>query len=257
MNRATIAIAAAAAIGACSHAAPATTAPTYFTVHEDTLAAEHAGEFEAARRDWVATLHAANATDQRGTFFEIVGVGFWTMRPFTRFADLDDRAAQRKRALAAVPADALARYDARSDAALAPPHASEIWERDDGVGYTPAGAPTDPRDAAVARVVIEEVLPDSASDKAYEDSWQAIAAALAHARYPLARVAFHPMYGADREITFWLARSRAELDAAPAVEDVVANELGAERAEALRAKLAAVVKSAETHLVIRRDDLTR
>jgi hypothetical protein len=244
----------AVALAGCAHAAP--TAPTYFTVHEDTLAPEHAAEFEAARRDWVATLRAAHATDQRGTFFEVVGVGFWTLRPLARFADLDDRAAQRTRALAAVPPDALARYDARSDAALAYPHASEIWARDDDVGYAPAGAPTDPRDAPVARVVIEHVLPDSTSDKAYAETWQAIAGALAHARYPLARVCFHPMYGADREITFWLARSKAALDAAPAIADVVAHELGAERAEALRAKLAAVVTSTETHLVLVRDDLS-
>src|SRR5258708_7233674 len=53
---------------------PRRSEPRYRTVHIDTLAPGRAAEFEAARRDWVAVLHAAHATDHRGTYYEVDGV---------------------------------------------------------------------------------------------------------------------------------------------------------------------------------------
>jgi hypothetical protein len=140
-------------------AAPA--APHYRTVHIDTLAPDKAAQFEGARRAWVAELHSHGASDQRGRFFEVVGVGFLTIRPFSKFADLDARGASRKAALANVPADALARYDKLSDESLAFPHASEVWEPDTDFAF----GSLDETTAGAIEMIVEDVRPDTASER--------------------------------------------------------------------------------------------
>jgi serine/threonine protein kinase len=229
--------------------------PAYLTVHIDTLAPEHRAEFEAARREWVAVLHRAHATDQRGTFYEVADVGFVTMRPFATFADLDARAADRKRALAAVPAEALQRYDARSDAALGFPHYSEIWQRDDDLGYAPRAGALDEQAANAIEMIVEDVKADSASEREYDATWREIRAALEAAQYPLTRITYETVYGSGRVVTLWLAPSSAALTAT-SVEAALCAQLGDVRAAALLARRDAIVLHREQHRVSRRDDLS-
>jgi hypothetical protein len=231
-------------------AAPA--APHYRTVHIDTLAPDKAAQFEGARRAWVAELHSHGASDQRGRFFEVVGVGFLTIRPFSKFADLDARGASRKAALANVPADALARYDKLSDESLAFPHASEVWEPDTDFAF----GSLDETTAGAIEMIVEDVRPDTASEAAYLAAWNETKRALVDAHYPLSRVTFRPVYGSGRLVTMWLAKSRAELEAAPRPLDVVAKLRGDDRAKELAAALDGTVLRREVHAVIPRPDLS-
>lgn len=252
------AVASGAAFVACTPPAVAPTNPprmNRFTVHIDTLAPEKAAQFETARRDWVAVLRAHRATDLRGRFYEVRGVGFMTFRPLGSFGELDRRGSERKQALAAVPADKLAAYDRDSDSALAFPHASEIWEIDDDLAYAPPIGALDLATAGHIRMIVEETKPDTASEQAYQNAWNAAKQALVDARYPLTRVTLRSVFGAGRIVTCWLARSADELAAAPAVEAVIAQRLGEPRASELAAAREATVLRSEVRDVIPRPDL--
>ena len=245
-------------IASCTRAtAPLPTTPraAYVTVHVDTLAPEHRAEFEAARREWVALLRGAHATDLRGTFYEVADVGFMTMRPLAKFADLDARGAERKRAVAAVPAEAMQRYDTRSDAVLAFPHHSEIWERDDDLAYAPPAGALDERTAGAIEMIVEDIKADSASESEYEATWREIRAALEAAHYPLTRITYETVFGSGRVVTLWLAPSPAAL-ATTSVEAALRTQLGDEKSAALLERYNAVVLHREQHQVIRRDDLS-
>jgi hypothetical protein len=240
-------------VAACTHAAPIR--PSYVTVHVDTLTPDRFAEFEDARREWVGVLRAAGATDQRGTFFEVAGIGFVTMRPFARFGELDPRGAERTRALAHVSADALERYTDRSDAALAFPHRSEIWQRDDDLGYAPAHGALDERTAGAIELVIEDVKADAASEREYDAVWTAMRDALARASFPLTRVTYGSVYGSGRVVTLWLASSAGVL-ASASLERALRDALGEQQAAALLARRDAVVLRVERHAARRRDDLS-
>lgn len=206
-------------LAACAapHAPPTTPAKRY-TVHIDTLQPDKATQFEEARRAWVATLREHHATDQRGRFYEVKGVGFVTLRPLGTFAELDGRAAARKSALGGVPPESLKRYDEQSDAVLAFPHTSEVWEIDDDLGYAPAANALDLATAGRIAMVVEEVRPDSASEAAYQRAWDARRRELIAAKYPLTRVTLRSVFGSGRLVTMWLAHSEAELAATPLPE---------------------------------------
>jgi hypothetical protein len=224
-------------------------------VHIDTLPAAKRAEFEAARREWVGVLHAAHASDQRGTFFEVPDIGFVTLRPFGTFTDLDARGPARKRALVNVPAEALDRYDARSDAVLAFPHHSEIWQRDPDLGYVPAEGALDEQTAGAIEMIIEDVKADTAAEREYDATWREIAAALAAAHYPLTRITFETVYGSGHVVTWWLAPSASAL-AAASLEATLRAQLGPAKAKTLLARRAAVVLRSEHHAMLRRDELS-
>ena len=257
MRLAALAVAAVGVV-ACAPTAVAPTIParaSRFTVHIDTLAPDKAAQFEAARRDWVGVLRAHRATDLRGRFYEVKGIGFLTLRPFANFADLDRRGPERKQALAAVPPDKLAAYDRDSDSALAYPHASEIWELDEDLAYAPEIGALDLTTAGYMRMIVEEMKPDTASEAAYQAAWTATRQALVAAKYPLTRVTLRSVYGAGRTITCWLARSPDELAAAPAVGTVVVDKLGEAKAAEIDAAMRETVIHADVREVIPRPDL--
>jgi hypothetical protein len=242
--------------GVTSAPAAASTAPRYRTVHIDTLSPERAAQFVDARHAWLAAVTKAGGVDRRGSYLQVDGDRFFSMRPLARFAELDARGAEYERDLAPVPKSAGEAYDTASDTALVFPHASEIWRVDDDLAYVPPAGPLDETTACCGRLIVEEARPDPASQERYEKAWAETKAGLAAAKYPLARVTYRSAFGAGRLVTFWFARSNEELAAAPTVEAAIARALGSEKADALKRATEASVVRREEHAVTRRADLS-
>jgi hypothetical protein len=238
-------------------ASVADAAPEYRSVHIDTVAPGMFAQFEDARREWLGELRRAHATDGRGVFLQIGEGRFYTVRSFARFADFDTRGEAIERSLAAVPKAAGEKYDRLADTALVFPHTSEIWQVEPDLSYAPAGRALTERTAACGRLVLEDVMPDPASEKRYADATTEIDRALAEARYPLTRETFRTALGAGHLVTLWLAGSREELDSAPTVEAAVASVRSASRAAELAAACDASVVHRTTDAMVVRHDLTQ
>jgi hypothetical protein len=239
-----------------SAATASSDAPRYRTVHIDTVAPEKLAQFADARRAWLDEVRRAGAKDPRGVFLQVGADRFYTLRPFARFAELDTRREEATAALARVPKAAEGTYDRLSDESLVFPHASEIWRVDGDFGYAPPAGPRDETTAACGRLVLEDTRPDPASEEAYAHAWDEVKRALTEARYPLTRVTFHSTYGTGRLVTFWLARSKDELEAAPSVVAAVAAVRGRPKAEELMRAMDRAVVHREVHDVTRRGDLS-
>lgn len=239
-------------------AAPTRAAPlsaNYRSVHIDSIAPDKMEQFEGARREWLGELHRAHASDGRGVFLQVGANRFYTMRSFAQFSDFDTRGEVINRSLAAVPKGAAERYD-RGDTALIFPHASEIWELDPNLGYTPAKGALTEWTATCGWMVFEDVQPDPPSSDRYWSATGEINSALAEGHYPLTRLSFRTVYGSGRVVTLWLAPSRAELESTETVESAVARVRGAARAAELKAACDASVVQRDTQPLIVRKDLT-
>lgn len=220
-------------LAACASAAPLPQRPAppaapsldLRAVHIDTIAPDKVHAFEAARRDWLTVLQARGATDERGYFIQADNV-FFTLHRASSYAQLDDLRAKRRAALSVVPKEALAIYDAKSDACLVPPHSSEIWAHDAEDDYAAPGVGTDERSAGAVRVDIEELDPTPKS-QGYDDAWKDIKRALTNAKYPVSRVAFSSVYGSGKVVSLWFVAKGGDLDAAPTIDAAVRASLGA------------------------------
>lgn len=230
--------------------------PRWRTVHVDHVDPAKLKNFEDARRTWLEALRASGKTDERGFFLQVGGDTFYTLHPFDSFTDLDRLRGARKEAAIKMPEASRAAYDRDSDGALLPPHKTEIWSRNDDLGYPSPGTPLDERGFAVGRMVVLELRPGPVhGDVEYGETWKAVRAALAKARYPLPRVAFESAYGTGKLVTLWLARGRDELAAAPRIKDAVAGVLGEADAAALLRRLDGCAVAMEELEVVRRADL--
>jgi hypothetical protein len=258
-------LASATAATACTATATTTTPsstssapePQYRAVHIDTIQPGKFAQFEAARREWVAELLRDRATDGRGLFVQVGDSRFFTIRTFSRFGDFDTRGAAIERSLSAVPKAAAERYDELSDTALAFPHTSEVWSLEPELSYALEGGALTERAGTCGRVEVEDVQADIDSEKRYEDAVKEINGSLRAARYPLTRLTFATRFGAGHVYTFWLARSPAELAAAPDVLTAVATVNGVARASELAASQKASVVHAESWPIVVRHDLTQ
>jgi hypothetical protein len=244
-------------VSAADPTSPSTTQPAeYRSVHVDNIGPGLLSQFEGGRRDWLAELRRANATDGRGVFLQVGPSTFYTVRSFAKFGDFDTRGDAIERSLAAVPKAAQERYDALSDTSLVFPHTGEVWGVEADLSYAPPGGGLTERTAACGRLVLEDLRPDPPSEKRYEDATVEMNRALAEARYPLTRATFRTVFGAGRLVTMWLAGSREELEGAADVETAVAVR-GKERAAELSAACDASIVHRETLPLVVRHDLTQ
>ncbi len=208
-----------------------------------------------ARRLWLDVLSRHDTTDGRGLFVQTGDSGFLSIRPMRSLGDVDRQASLVDGALARIDPLDLRKYDEASDALLVPPHRSEIWRFDAGLSYGTDDPVASLASAAWGKMTVEEIDPTPAGN-AYEEAWKEIRAALVTQRYPLVRVAYWSRYGTGNLVTFWLAQSQASfLETVPA-EAAVAAALGSERAEALVARIRAVVLASDSIDVIPRLDLS-
>jgi hypothetical protein len=207
-------------------------------VHIDHVDAAKVTQFETARKDWVAWITEHHVPDPwGGTFLQVGGTTFLTVRSFTMWAELDAKSA------AKLDAKAQAAYNDRSDAALVPPHHSEIWVRDPDLDLGAKEV------AGYGRITYDEVKLD-ADGKA----WSEIKAELVAAKYPIARIGFFSQFGSGRHVSLWLAPTKAAYTAAPTIDQVLEQRLGKDRAAALLAKWRGEsVQHDEQELVVRAD----
>jgi hypothetical protein len=190
---------------------------------------------------------------ERGWFIEAGSDTFYTLHAFDDFTALDRLREARKVAPSKL-VEARTAYDRDSDGALLPPHRSEIWVREVELDYRPSTGGLDEKRFGAGRMIIEEVHPGPGGE-AYGAAWKELVAALGRAQYPLTFVSFSSSYGSGEQIGLWLAKTKADLDASPSVQDAAAGVLGKENADALFQRLAKCVVAHEEVSIVRRADL--
>ena len=207
-------------------------------VHVDHLDAAKVTQYETARKAWVEWIGDHHVTDPwGGTFLQVGGTTFLTVRAFTTWAELDAKSA------AKLDPKARATYNERSDDALVPPHHDEIWVRKPDLDLGANDV------AGYGRITFDEIKLDD--DGA---AWTAIKAELVAAKYPIARIGFFSQFGSGRQISLWLAPTKAAYTAAPTIDQVLEKRLGKDRAAALLAKWRGeIVQHDEQELIVRAD----
>lgn len=172
-----------------------------------------------------------------GTFLQVGGSEFLTLRSFTKWAELDVPIT------AKLDANAQTAYNTVSDAVLVPPHHDEIWVREPEVDLGASEV------AGYGRIELDDLAIDDDGS-----AWKAVRAELVAAKYPIARIGFFSRIGSGKHISLWLAPTKAAYAAAPSIEAVLERRLGHARAATLLAKWRAqTVHHEEQALVVRAD----
>jgi hypothetical protein len=219
-------------------------------VHVDNVDPAKVPQYEQARRAWLAWIVEHKAVDPWGGLFLQVGKAtFLTVRPFTRYADLDPVPASVQ-----IDGQVQARYNEGSDAALVPPHRNEIWLRQPELDYQPARPVSE--SGGVGRIVFEEARMASRGPDEYFEAWKVVRAELTGANYPVARIAFLSQFGTGRHVSLWIAPTAEAFARTPPIEQVLAGRLGSRAAKALLARWRGAVLEREEHEVVARRDLT-
>lgn len=226
------------------------------TVHVDSVEPGLVGQFEEARRAWLAVLASSRTSDARGVFLQVGDYTFLTLRPFATFSELDGRGQARARALAVVDPASRKRYDERTDATLVFPHRNEIWSLEGSLGYVAPEGPASECRAGAGRLVIESLRPAPPFESQYRTLWKEIRDGLEKARYPLSRITYASYFGDGRLFSFWIARSKEQLTAAPTIEMALVQTLGKDKASELTTRLAECVVGSESLDMLPRPDLS-
>jgi len=184
-------------------------------VHIDHVRSSGSETFEGARRQWLARLRAdgGSRADGRPLFFSgdsADGRVYLTFYPFAAWADLDRRTSAKQRVEARLGAAAVADYDG-GDAALVPPHHSEIWMRLADGDLVPAAGPRSLVDAPFLRLEVR-TRPLGEDADALDAVWTAIRGELGGRR---ACRMFWSLFGRGELVLLWPAAERAAADAAP------------------------------------------
>jgi hypothetical protein len=211
-------------------------------VHIDTVDPKKAMIFENARKGWLATLRKDNQVlgDGRPLFWQARGGAvytYFTFYPFKRWADMDTRGDMIEQTQKVVGEEAVKTYDL-GDAALVPPHNSQIWRRVPSFDIAgPGGVPLTEVTAGVGRMEFHEVGFEDWDE--FERSWKAVQEALVAQKYPLACRVFSNVYGNNQGeyILLWLAADAAQYRGVPTLKEALQQALGIPKSAALLASL--------------------
>lgn len=230
-------------------------------VHIDNVDEAQVSLFESSRQGWLATLRRDGVTlgDGRPLFWSARGDSvdtYLTFYPFTSWADLDARGEMAKRNQATVGEEAVTAYD-KGDAALVPPHLSQIWRRRPTADVVWAGTDT-LTEVTAARGRFERRMVDWVRWDAFEACWTAVREALVAQSYPLGGRMFANTYGGPQGdmVVMWLAADEASYAQAPTLAEALAKQLGAERAGQLVAQLESLFPVTQSWEMTRRDDMS-
>jgi hypothetical protein len=230
-------------------------------VHIDNVDAAQVAVFESARHGWLQVLErdGVRLGDGRPLFWSARGEGvdtYLTFYPFTTWVDLDTRGEMVTHTQEVVGEEAVKTYDS-GDAALVPPHMSQIWRRRVAADVVWAG--TDSLTELTARRGrFERRQVDWVRWDQYEACWKTVQEALVAQSYPLACRVFANTYGGVQGdlMLMWLAPNDAAYAGAPGVANVLEKQLGAEKAAAVMAELALLFPVTESWEMTRRDDMS-
>src|SRR6185436_9985797 len=184
-----------------------------------------------------------------GLFLQVGKATFLTVRPFTRYGELDPTPVPVQ-----IDRQVQARYNEESDATLVPPHRNEIWLRQPELDYQPARPVNE--GGGVGRIVFEQPRMTGPGPDEYLEAWKVVRTELAGANYPIARITFLSQFGTGRYVSLWIAPSAEAFAKAPPVEQVLARRLGSPAAAALLARWRGAVLEREEYQVVARRDLT-
>lgn len=238
--------------------APAPTTPAFDAsakfraVHIDTLDPHLQHVFEDARLQWLKVLAAHHTTDGRGFFLQRDGHTLITLHSFNSFTEFDALRAFRAGVGDRIgpEGDAAGKQYDMGDVAITSPHNSEVWSREEDFDYHAPGTPLNEYTAGYMQMVVAQVHSDD-----YAAAWKDISAALTAAKYPIGRITFFSMLGSGRQIALWLAPDQETFRKAGTPEAAVARVLGADKAKALFARLAAGSSHVEVSELVPRPEL--
>lgn len=200
-------------------------------VHIDNVDPQKASLFENSRKGWLAALHRGGRVlgDGRPLFwYARAGTvqTYFTLYPFRLWADLDARSEMIDQTNKAVGEDAVKTYDL-GDAALVPPHCSQIWRRLAASDITWSGVDSlTELTAAVGRLEIHQI--DWWRWDEFEHLWNDVKTALVAQKYPLACRVFTNAFGNNQGeyILLWLSSDPARYRAAPTLQKALTQQLG-------------------------------
>ena len=230
-------------------------------VHIDTVDPQKAQIFENARKAWLVTLRKDGQLlgDGRPLFWQARGGAvytYFTFYPFRRWAEMDARGEMIEQTEKVVGADAVKTYDL-GDAALIPPHCSQIWRRLAGSDITwPGSASLTEVTAAMGRMELHEVGFENWDE--FELTWKAVQEALTAQKYPLACRVFSNAFGRNQGeyILMWLASDAAQYHGAPTLKAALQQALGVPKSKALLASLEKTFPLKQSFEIEKRPDLS-
>lgn len=205
-------------------------------VHIDNVDPQKAQLFENSRKGWLAALHQDGRLlgDGRPLFWHArAGTvqTYFTLYPFRLWADLDARNEMIDRTNKVVGEEAVKTYDL-GDAALVPPHCSQIWRRLAASDITWSGSDSlTELTAAVGRLEVHQI--DWWHWDEFEHLWNDVKSALVAQKYPLACRVFTNAFGSSQGeyILLWLAPDSARYEAAPTLQKSLTQEFGERKSE--------------------------
>jgi hypothetical protein len=230
-------------------------------VHIDNVDPAKAELFENSRRTWLAALtrDGQKLGDGRPLFWHARSgkvQTYFTLYPFNKWAEMDARGEMITQTNATVGEQAVTTYDL-GDAALVPPHCSQIWRRAEAADIAWAGNDSLTEvSAPVGRLEIHQV--DWWHWSEFEKLWAEIKAALVAQRYPLACRAYTNAYGDNQGeyILLWLAPDAPAYREAPTLQAALARALGEQKCRETLASLEAYFPRQTAYEVERRLDLS-
>jgi len=211
-------------------------------VHIDNIDPKLESVFVSCRHQWLKDLAQGDsilgdgrplfwcaATDTTRTYF--------TLYPFRIWADLDARRAMANRTGQLVGEEKGKAYDA-GDAALVPPHGSQLWSRVPSDDILAPGVDSlSELTAAVGRMEFRQV--DWSNWDQCQKAYGELRAALLEQRYPLVCRVFSNNYGGKQGdlLLWWLARDSSSYVSAESIRTALEKGLGKARADDLMARL--------------------
>jgi hypothetical protein len=223
-------------------------------VHMDMLPAGKVRQFAEARRDWVAFVREGKRADPWwGTFLELHGRGFLSLRPFKSLAELERSSAQ-------APKDdayraAVDRYTRESDEALVFPHTTQVWTALPELSFYPDQDAASVFGPCSGSWTFDTVAPMRDED-AYVESWEKVHDALRRVHYPLTHLMWRTRFGDGRMMSGWLAATPAEFAQAPSIDKALVEALGPDDAARLLDTLRRSVTASESYPLTCRPELS-
>lgn len=228
-------------------------------VHVDTVGRDGVALFEGARLRWLKALRAGAAPlpDGRPLFWSGDHEGlrtYLTFSPFGEIAELDARGRLVAETQARLGEQAVKDYDS-GDAALVPPHYTQIWRRqpDDDFVSPVAGELTE-LTAAHARLQLLQL--DLQAAERVDVNWKEVRELLARQRYPLTCRVLTSRYGLGQTMLLWLAADAESLRRATPLLELLRQAPGEPRGVALAREYSTLRAQQQQLDLVRRDELS-